>query len=53
MQLNMRPRQLAERGLLPALLPELVRQAGQLQIQAKGSEAAFSLLTGQLQVEPR
>ncbi|MFN6134636.1 MAG: hypothetical protein ACK46L_17340 [Synechococcaceae cyanobacterium] len=56
--LRARPRPLAERGLLPALLPELVQQAGQLQIQAsgrqgKGSEAAFSLLTGQLQMEPR
>jgi hypothetical protein len=55
--LRARPRPLAERGLLPALLPELVQQAGQLQIQAsgrqgKGSEAAFSLLTGQLQVPP-
>jgi hypothetical protein len=58
MLLRLRPSQLAERGLLPPLLPELVLRAGQLQVQAsgsqgKGSEAAFSLLTGQLQVEPR
>jgi hypothetical protein len=58
MRLRLRPRQLAERGLLPPLLPELVVRAGQLQVQASGrqgkeSEAAFSLLTGQLQVGPR
>ena len=58
MQLRLRPQQLALRGLLPDALPEVVRQAAQLQIQAlahqgKGSEAAFSQLTGQLQVAPR
>lgn len=58
MLLRLRPSQLAESGLLPPLLPELVLRAGQLQVQAngrqgKGNEAAFSLLTGQLQVEPR
>ncbi|MEB3361122.1 MAG: hypothetical protein VKI42_03235 [Synechococcaceae cyanobacterium] len=58
MLLRLRPRQLAERGLLPAQLPELVRQAWQLQAhglsrQGKGGDAAFSLLTGQLQVGPR
>ena len=58
MLLRLRPRPLAERGLLPAQLPELVRQARQLQVhalarQGRGSEAAFSLLTGQLQVGPR
>jgi hypothetical protein len=58
MVLRLRPSQLAERDLLPPLLPELVLRAGQLQVQASGrqgkaDEAAFSLLTGQLQVEPR
>ncbi|MEB3167404.1 MAG: hypothetical protein VKK97_01585 [Synechococcaceae cyanobacterium] len=58
MRLRLQPRALAELGLLPDQLPELVRRAGQLQMQAtarlgRGSEAAFSQLTGQLQVERR
>jgi hypothetical protein len=57
-QLRVRPSQLALRGLLPALLPAPVQRSVQLQVQAggrqgKGSEASFSQLTGQLQVEPR
>ena len=58
MRLRLRPNQLALRGLLPAQLPAAVQQARQLQVQAggfqgKGSDAAFSQLTGRLQVEPR
>lgn len=52
MLLRLRPSAMAAAGLLPAPIPPLVRQAGQLQISASGASGSLSPLWGRLLLDP-
>lgn len=49
--LRLRPRSMAEAGLLPASLPQLVSQAQQLQVRATGAAGPLSRLWGRLRLD--